>query len=55
MVCLPPGRCWRDGNLFGYEFKWGDKPVKTPSLWRSAYPSAHFEVVDRKNFTDFIM
>ena len=45
----------RDGNLFGYEFKWGDKPVKTPSLWRSAYPSAHFEVVDRKNFADFIM
>lgn len=34
----------RDGNLQGYEFKYGKKK---PSAWRTAYPSAKYLVVNR--------
>ncbi|MEA3494781.1 MAG: AAA family ATPase [Bacteroidota bacterium] len=44
----------RDGNLFGYEFKWKEVKVKTPSQWKSAYPQASFEVVNSTNFTEWL-
>lgn len=45
----------RDGNLFGYEFKYGDKKVKVPRLWKETYPEAKFEVVNKDNYLDFVL
>jgi uncharacterized protein len=45
----------RQGTLFGYEFKWGNKNVKPPSAWVKAYPEAEYKVINRENFTDFIV
>lgn len=45
----------RDGNLFGYEFKYGDKKVKVPKLWTETYPEAKFEVVNKDNYLDFVL
>jgi predicted AAA+ superfamily ATPase len=45
----------RQGKLFGYEFKWGRKKVKAPSSWVKAYPDSEFHLINRENFTDFIV
>lgn len=44
----------RDGQLFGYEFKWKDGTIKAPALWRKAYPQSSFEVIHPENYLDFI-
>jgi predicted AAA+ superfamily ATPase len=44
----------RDGKLYGYEFKWGTKPVKTPRKWAEEYPDAEFLVINQDNYLDFI-
>lgn len=44
----------REGKLFGYEFKWKDMKVKTPSQWINAYPEATFEVVNSNNFKEWL-
>ena len=44
----------REGKLFGYEFKWKETKVKTPSQWKSAYPEATFEVVNSNNFIEWL-
>jgi len=44
----------RDGNLYGFEFKWGKKKTKPPKAWQKAYPAAEYSVINRENFTDFI-
>ena len=44
----------REGNLFGYEFKWQNKTVKVPKLWQKTYPQASFEVVHSENYLPFI-
>lgn len=46
----------RDGNLFGYEFKWSlTKAVTPPKNWTSAYPDAVFQVVHSDNYLDFLL
>lgn len=45
----------REGNLFGYEFKWGTTVVKAPSLWTQTYPEAHFQCINLDNYLSFIM
>ncbi|MBP5672920.1 MAG: ATP-binding protein [Victivallales bacterium] len=45
----------RDGDLFGYEIKYGKAMPHPPSLWRENYPTAHFEVISRQNFMDFVL
>jgi predicted AAA+ superfamily ATPase len=45
----------RDGELFGYEIKWTKKKVKTPKEWQNSYPDAHFEVISKDNFFEFIV
>jgi len=42
------------GELWGYEFKWGDKSVKAPKGWLETYDRAHFETIHRGNFLEFI-
>ena len=44
----------RDGSLFGYEFKWKEDKVKIPTQWKSAYPSASFELINVNNFNEWL-
>ncbi|PIE81557.1 MAG: hypothetical protein CSA11_04260 [Chloroflexi bacterium] len=44
----------RDGKLFGYEFKYGQKTPKAPKAWQKAYPDATFAGINRDNFLDFV-
>lgn len=45
----------RDGQLYGYEFKWNaNQKVKIPALWRKAYPNAEFKVITPEDYLDFI-
>lgn len=45
----------RDGQLFGYEFKWAKKSAAAPALWTSSYPDAGYEVVHSDNYFGFIL
>ncbi len=44
----------REGNLFGYEFKWRKKDVKAPAAWVKAYPDAKYQVITMENFETWI-
>jgi predicted AAA+ superfamily ATPase len=44
----------REGQLFGYEFKWGQTSVKAPKLWLESYPQASFECINQNNYLNFI-
>lgn len=45
----------REGQLWGYEFKWGSKRPKPPESWLETYKDAHFECISRENFLAFIV
>jgi uncharacterized protein len=45
----------REGQLFGFEFKWGKTFAKTPIAWKTAYPGASFEVIHPNNFKEFVV
>jgi len=45
----------RDGKLFGYEFKWGNKKNKKPKDWLETYKEAEYKVVNQENYLDFII
>lgn len=45
----------RDGTLFAYEFKWGEKKVKTPGAWSRAYPESEFFVITPTNYHDWLI
>jgi predicted AAA+ superfamily ATPase len=45
----------RDGKLFGYELKWSEKSRdNNKKAWLEAYKEATFEVINPKNFLDFV-
>jgi predicted AAA+ superfamily ATPase len=44
----------RDGSLFGYEFKWKESKVKTPTQWKNAYPDSSFDVINKDNFESWL-
>ncbi|MEM9986744.1 MAG: ATP-binding protein, partial [Bacteroidota bacterium] len=44
----------REGQLNGYEFKYGVKPAKAPKSWAETYPGATFQTVHRDNWLPFI-
>lgn len=44
----------REGNLFGFEFKWKKTRVRPPKQWVEAYPEASFELISQDNYLDFI-
>jgi len=45
----------RADKLSGFEFKWNsNKKSKMPTAFAKGYPDATFEVVNRKNYLDFI-
>lgn len=43
-----------NGKLYGYEFKWQDKPVKPPKEWAETYSNSEFKVINRENYLEFI-
>ena len=44
-----------DGRLSAFELKAGKKQAKVPVGFRNAYPDAAFEVVNKDNYTEFLM
>lgn len=42
----------REGKLFGYEFKWGQKHT-TPKSWLD-YPNSEYKLINKENFTDIL-
>ncbi len=46
----------REGRLLGYEFKWSEKKRrKQPKDWLKAYGNAEFQMINRKNYMEFIL
>ena len=44
------------GNLHAFEFKWNDrKKAKIPSAFKESYPGATFELINGKNFDEFVL
>ena len=45
----------RDNQIYAYEFKWNDnRKAKRPHTFLSLYPEAHFTVVSKSNFVEFV-
>lgn len=44
----------REGKLYGYEFKWGERKIKEPKEWRATYKNAEFAVINQENYLEFI-
>ena len=45
----------RDGNLYGYEFKYSPERLKgPPKAWSQNYRNAEFSVITRENFLSFV-
>ncbi len=44
----------REGRLFGYEFKWGNKSRRRPGKWMK-YPNSSYKVISRDNIVGFIL
>lgn len=45
----------REDRLYGYEFKWSEKKkTKAPGNWIEAYGNARFEIINSKNYLDFV-
>lgn len=45
----------REGKLFGYEIKWGNKKTKEPKIWKQTYSEAKFKIINQENYLDFII
>jgi predicted AAA+ superfamily ATPase len=43
-----------DQRLYAFEFKWGNKEVKSPKAFRNNYPEANFKTINRDNFFEFL-
>ena len=44
------------GKLHAFEFKWNKKKkVKLSKTFSGAYPDSDFQVVNKENYTDFII
>lgn len=44
----------KDENIEAFEFKWGDKVVKTPKAFKDAYPEAKFTTINKESFFEFL-
>lgn len=44
----------REGKLYGYEFKWGNRKAKAPRLWLDTYANAEYSVINKDNFINFL-
>lgn len=45
----------RDGKLFGYEIKWGNKKMPAaPRDWVETYKNSEFKIINQENYLEFI-
>jgi predicted AAA+ superfamily ATPase len=44
----------REGQLFGYEFKWGKRSKRQPVKWME-YPHSSYEIISRDDIAGFIL
>ena len=44
----------REGQLFAFEIKYGNRSSKMPISWKKAYPDSEFSVINSENFLEFI-
>ncbi|MFW9880574.1 MAG: ATP-binding protein [Candidatus Thorarchaeota archaeon] len=44
----------REGQLYGYEFKWKKNKIKPPKLWLETYKNATFDCISKNNYLKFI-
>lgn len=44
----------RAGKLYGYEVKWNKAKTKKPSDWLKAYNNSKFDIINNKNYQEFI-
>jgi uncharacterized protein len=44
-----------EGNLAGFEFKFGNKEAKAPVAWKEIYPQSTFQTINRNNWLTFIL
>ena len=44
-----------EGNLYGYEFKYGTKSAKCPVTWSQTYSNSSCEIINRDNYLDFVL
>jgi predicted AAA+ superfamily ATPase len=44
----------KDGNLFGYEFKWSKTKAKIPKIFLETYKDSTCEIISRENYLRFI-
>lgn len=45
----------RHGAIYGYEIKFNKAKVNAPTKWKASYPDAHYQVIHRENYLDFIL
>lgn len=45
----------KNGILYGFEFKLGNKIAKVPSGWSKAYSESKFQCINKDNYLDFIL
>jgi predicted AAA+ superfamily ATPase len=45
----------REGQLNGFEMKWGKGRNRPPREWTAAYPEAGWRVINRDNYLEFIL
>lgn len=44
----------REGKLYAYEIKWGDKKIFPPKDWQLTYPDSNFLIISPDNYLKFI-
>lgn len=44
----------RDGKVYGFEFKWGKKIIRSPRDWKKTYPESDFSVINQENYLEFV-
>ena len=43
------------GKLFAFEFKWGNKKAKEPSIFAKTYPKSQWQLVNQDNYEGFLL
>lgn len=45
----------REGKLFAFEIKWGNKKPEAPRAWREAYPESEYMIINKDNYLEFVV
>ncbi len=45
----------KNGQLYGFEFKFSNKTANAPRIWQETYPNASFQTINRSNYLDFLL